>query len=148
MTSFALPYELLKLRALIRRQHCEHLLAHVFHGPVHLGAQGLHASLRVCARRRVSIAFVKVPQLFALILCARLEAFLYGAKLLLLSVGQVELARKSQDSAMTSFAGAFWTPSPAALSLLLAVVLRSSRLLREADGAEREDEAERQTGSG
>lgn len=142
MASFALLYELLKLRSLIGREHAEHLLVRGFHGLVHLGAQGLHVSLRVCARRAALIALVNLAQLFALGLCVRLEAFLYGAKLLLLCVCQVELVHDSQDSAATSFARPIWTPAPAALSLRLAVVLREG-LLREACGAKGEDEAER-----
>lgn len=147
MASFAFFDELLKLRALIWREHGEHFRARGFHGLIHLGAQGLHAGLRICAQCFALIALVKLAQLFALSLGARLEAFLHGAKLLLLGVSQVELAHEPQDSAMTSFARAFWTPSHASLSLLLAVVLLG-RLLREAGGAKSEDEAERQAGSG
>jgi hypothetical protein len=143
VTGFALLFQLLKLRTLLLRQNCKYFLMRSSHGSTNFGAQGFHASYRVGAWLTLA-ALAQSAHLFALGLDARGGALVDGAKLLLLSVAQIELSHQAHRTPWTAFATAmaFATSLEWALLRVVVLLLLLRATLRECGNAERQAEAE------
>jgi hypothetical protein len=122
------------------------------HGSTHLCVQSFDASNGVCARLTLA-ALAQSAHLLTLGLNACLQALVYGANLLLLSIAQIKLSHQAHHRAGASAASAATAlttaPAKRAILLLRAIFLLLRRaVLRESGNAERQDEAECQADPG